>query len=130
MQVKSYTEISRLWKGRLWKSMILFYKKHKKCQLGIVDGYSADTKKTWFHSSLPKGVVLFHFNSRLTAAYNLKPETIVWSLFKPTERSVEIPVMLPLKLVIRLLSDADLSKNLATKWMWCKKKKIKKWQVL
>lgn len=36
-----------------------------------------------FGVSSSKGAIVLHFNSGLTVDYNLNPETILYSLFKP-----------------------------------------------
>lgn len=63
--------------------MAFIYKKHTKMyQLGMVREYSEDARKTFssegcciFFSS--EGVAFFHFNSRQTAEYNMKPEALI-----------------------------------------------------
>lgn len=58
--------------------MAFIYKKHTKMyQLGMVREYSEDARKTWIYFFSSEGVAFFHFNSRQTAEYNMKPEALI-----------------------------------------------------
>lgn len=62
-------------------------------QLGIVNGYRTNMRETQFCAFSPGGVALFHFNSRLTADYNLKS-------IQAKGRSILIPIPCQLKSVV------------------------------